>query len=135
MSEYQKLLDRALEKIPKKTSSGERFEMPQANVRRIGSRTIVYNFNDVCSRLNRDPKHVLKYLSKEMATAGSLDGARAIFQGKFAEKSIMGLINTYSTRYVICPICKRPDTKLERKARFLFIVCEACGARSSALNI
>jgi translation initiation factor 2 subunit 2 len=32
---------------------------------------------------------------------------------------------------VICPICKRPDTKIVKERRFHFLICEACGAKSS----
>ena len=78
--EYTKLLDSAMERIPKKTSSGERFELPRIQGVRIGSRTIIQNFKEIADRMNRDPLHLLKFLSKELATAATIDGARAIFQ-------------------------------------------------------
>ncbi|MCD6263176.1 translation initiation factor IF-2, partial [Candidatus Bathyarchaeota archaeon] len=37
----------------------------------------------------------------------------------------------YTKRYVICPVCKRPDTRIVKEKRLAFLVCEACGARSS----
>src|SRR5213083_2879534 len=83
MDDYDGLLDRALSKITQSTGSGERFELPIAMVQIIGQRTIVVNFSDVVDRLNRDPHHVLKYLAKEMATAGSYEGGRGYFQAGF----------------------------------------------------
>ena len=56
-----------------------------------------------------------------MATAASLDGSRAIFQGRFDVNSVTRLLNIYAQRYVICPICNRPDTKMEKEGRFLFL--------------
>jgi translation initiation factor 2 subunit 2 len=100
----------------------------------IGQRTIVVNFSDVVDRLNRDPHHVLKYLAKEMATAGSYEGGRGYFQGRFSRETINRLINVYSNRFVICPVCHRPDTRVVREGRLSFLVCEACGARSSILT-
>ncbi len=131
---YEALLDRALSGITKKGTSGERFELPVAQVQVIGARTIVVNFADVVDRLNRDPHHVLKYLAKEMATAGSYEGGRGYFQGKFSRETINRLVGVYSNRFVICPVCHRPDTRVERKERLSFLVCEACGARSSILT-
>ncbi len=128
-----KMLNRALEKIPKKPTTGERFEMPKPSTITIGGRTIIQNFGEVCTQLNRDPHHILKFLSKEMATAATFDGTRVIFQGKFGAQSIVRLLEIYVNRYVICPICRRPDTKVEKQGRFFFLVCEACGARSSVL--
>ncbi|TMI26698.1 translation initiation factor IF-2 subunit beta [Candidatus Bathyarchaeota archaeon] len=108
--------------------------MPKAIVSVIGARTIVNNFADVADRLNRDPHHVLKYLAKEMATAGSFESGKGYFQGKFSRETINRLVEAYTNRFVICPVCKRPDTKVERKERLSFLVCEACGARSSILT-
>lgn len=134
LDNYDALLERALSGITKRGSSGERFELPVASVSIIGARTIVNNFADVVDRLNRDPHHVLKYLAKEMATAGSYEGGKGFFQGKFSRETINRLIGVYTNRFVICPVCRRPDTKVERRERLSFLVCEACGARSSILT-
>jgi len=128
--EYTKLLDSAMEKIPKKTSTGERFELPTIQGVRIGSKTIVQNFKEIADRMNREPHHLLKFLSKELATAATIDGARAIFQGVFKVESMNRLLNIYTQRFVICPVCKRPDTKMEKRGGYTSLVCEACGARS-----
>jgi translation initiation factor 2 subunit 2 len=134
MDDYDGLLDRALSKITQPGGTGERFEVPIAQVQVIGARTIVVNFSDVVDRLNRDPHHVLKYLAKEMATAGSFESGRGYFQGKFSRETINRLIGVYSNRFVICPVCRRPDTRIVREGRLSFLVCEACGARSSILT-
>jgi translation initiation factor 2 subunit 2 len=127
---YLKSLDRALEKIPKKAVSGERFEEPRPDITVFGTRTVIHNFADLAKRLNRNPHHILKFLSKEMATAGTYDGQRVFFQGKFQEDSIVKLLHIYVARYVLCSICKRPDTKIEKSGRFITLTCEACGAKS-----
>ena len=132
--EYNKLLERAYSNLPKSVGTGERFEIPKIVGIRMGRRTIIQNFGEVSSRLNRDPRHLLKFLSGEMATAASLDGARAIFQGRFDIGTVTRLLTIYAQRYVICPICNRPDTKMEKEGRYLFLRCEACGARSSILQ-
>lgn len=131
--DYNKLLERAYANLPKTTGTGERFEIPRVVGIRMGRRTIIQNFGDISSRLNRDPHHLLKFLSKDMATAASLDGTRAIFQGRFDVATVTRLLKIYAQRYVICPICNRPDTKIEKEDRFLFLRCEACGAKSSIL--
>ena|SRR6267143_480550 len=131
---YETLLDRAMANITNRDSSGERFEIPIASVSVIGARTIIHNFAEIVDRLNRDPQHVLKYLAKEMATAGSFEGGKGYFQGRFSRDTVNRLIGVYSNRFVICPVCKRPDTRVEKKERLSFLVCEACGARSSILT-
>jgi translation initiation factor 2 subunit 2 len=73
----------------------------------------------------------MKFLTNEMATAGNLEGTRATFQGRFKQNTINRLVKIYIENLVICPVCKRPDTKILKEKRFSFLVCEACGARSS----
>jgi translation initiation factor 2 subunit 2 len=131
--DYAKLLEKAYSNLPKAVGTGERFEIPKVVGIRMGRRTIVQNFGDISSVLNRDPHHLLKFLSRELATAASLDGSRAIFQGKFDVGTVTRLLTIYAQRFVICPICNRPDTKMEKEGRYLFLRCEACGARSSVL--
>lgn len=132
--DYSSLLDRALKVVPKRDKGGTRFEVPNLVVHRAGNKTLVLNFLEISSRMNRDPKHLLKFMSRELATAGSLEDARAIFQGRFSEVTIRRLIDIYVKRYIICPICKGPDTKVVKEGRFHFLICEACGAKSSIIE-
>ena len=128
---YREMLERAYERLPHRVEKYARFEVPRPRAVRVGKRTVLLNFKEISDALNRDPKHLLKYLSKEMATLSSMEGTRVIFQGVFRQDTIRNLIEAYTQRYVICPVCKRPDTKIVKEKRLSFLVCEACGARSS----
>ena len=128
--DYNKMLDEAYEELPPEAFKHERFEVPKPDCASFGARTIFRNFREVCDALDRDPFHVLKFLSKEMATAGTFDGDRAIFQGRFESDTFERLIKRYVDGFVMCPVCKRPDSKIVKEKRLYFLVCEACGARS-----
>jgi len=130
VKEYEKLLERAKKLLPEETHKLERLELPRPICTVVGNRTILQNFKDICTAINRDQQHVLRFLSREMATASSISGARATFQGKFSEESLKRLLNRYVQEFVTCPVCSRPDTKMEKKERILLLVCEACGAKS-----
>jgi len=132
MSEdYKKLLERAYSKLPEKTEASERFEIPIADILVQGNRTLIKNFDSIAGKLRREPKHIAKYLSKELAAPGIVDGARLVLNAKLSEKSINERIKDYVNIYVICKQCKRPDTKLVEEDRLPVMICEACGARSS----
>ncbi len=132
-SKYEELLERAYSMMKGSGVEAKRFEIPAPQSLETGGKTYVYNFLEICDKLNRDPHHVLKFLTKEMATAGSLDGTRAIFKGRFDRATLSRLIQIYANKFVICPVCKMPDTKLARENRVTFLVCEACGAKSSVV--
>ena len=128
--DYERMLDEAYKALPPSVFKRERFEVPKPLVTISGSRTILHNFKEICDVVNREPEHVLKYLSKELATAATAEGGRVIFQGRFEAEALERLIRRYVNEYVICPICKRPDTKIVKEKRLYFLQCEACGARS-----
>ncbi len=129
--DYDALLKRARSQIPEVGEKQERLEIPRLSHSVIGMRTVIYNFKEVSDALDRDSMHVLKYLSGEMATAATIHESRAIFQGKFSQDTFVRLLQRYMENFVICPICKRPDTKIVKERRVSFLVCSACGARSS----
>ena len=128
---YKELLDRARSQLPSDVNEHKRFEVPTPRSHVVGMRTILSNFRAISESLNRDPRHVLKFFSGEMATAATMQRNRAIFQGKFGYDTFERLIQRYVKEFVVCPVCTRPDTKIVKDKRFLFLVCEACGARSS----
>jgi len=128
---YRELLERAQSQLPSDAHEHKRFEVPQPRSFIVGMRTILANFKEICDSLNRDTRHVLKFFSGEMATAATMQRNRAIFQGKFRYDTFERLIQRYVKEFVVCPVCTRPDTKIVKDRRFLFLVCEACGARSS----
>jgi translation initiation factor 2 subunit 2 len=129
--DYEALLKRARSQIPEVGLKQERLELPRLRNNVIGMRTIIYNFKEVADALDRDPQHVLKFLSGEMATAVTIQESRAIFQGKFRPDTFERLLQRYMESFVVCPICKRPDTKIVKEKRLSFLVCQACGAKSS----
>jgi translation initiation factor 2 subunit 2 len=132
---YDELLKRARAEVPEVTLKKERLEMPRLFVSMVGMRTTISNFKEVADTLDRDPQHILKFLTREMATAATYHDGRAIFQGKFPRDTFERLLTRYMESFVICPVCKRPDTKIVKEKRLSFIVCNACGARSSVKQL
>ena len=132
---YEELLNKAYEKLPKIEKYSDRFEIPAVETAIQGNQTIIKNFSQVCETLRRDPKHLLKFLTKELATPANFDGSRAILQTKIPQNLIQKKLETYIKEYVLCKECNRPDTKLTKEDRITFLKCEACGAKTSAKSI
>ncbi len=132
VKDYNWMLDRAYQELPEiSDDEGERFQVPRVRVLQQGRRSIVLNFGEVAEALRRDPQHLLKFMTGETATHATFDGTRVVFQGRFTQESIQNLVDIYTKRYVICPVCGRPDTHIERDKRLSFLQCDACGAKSS----
>ena len=127
---YEELLERAYEKLPKIKEQKERFEIPQVDSDIQGNMTIFKNFIPVTQAIRRDPKHFLKYLTKQLAAPGSIEGQRATFQSKLTKRVMQAKLDAYVKEFVICKECKRPDTKLVKEGRIMILKCEACGAKT-----
>ncbi|NIO38475.1 translation initiation factor IF-2 subunit beta [Candidatus Bathyarchaeota archaeon] len=132
---YDELLKKARSQIPEVVSKRDRLELPGMIYSVIGMRTVIHNFKEITDALNRPPEHLLKFLTREMATAATMQDVRVIFQGKFSRETFQRLIKRYLNQFVVCPVCKRPDTKMVKEKRLLFLKCDACGARSSVRQI
>lgn len=128
---YLEWLDSGLSKVPR-TESRERLNIPSVECINEKSRTIVQNLNQIADILNRDAKHLLKYMTLRLAAPCSEVGeGHYVFKGRILPKQLDTVISDYVKAYVECPICKRPDTKLSREKRGIVqLVCLSCGAVS-----
>lgn len=136
-STYESLLKRLQEKTGNQTKkSTSRIELPNPDVLWVGkNKTIFRNFGDFPKVMRRDPEKVLLYLAKEFGSAAYIAGEKGIFVGKKEPSEFLSLFERYMKDYVMCPVCNSPDTKIDRVKRMGFLVCEACGARSSIKGI
>ncbi len=125
---YESLLKKAKQEVPSPTSSGERFQLPEAEIIIEGKNTIFRNFMDFCKKLDRDPQHFSKFLFRELGTAGVIQNERLVFKGRVPAQSIKDRINQYIKTYVLCYECGSPDTILKKEDRVEILVCKACGA-------
>jgi translation initiation factor 2 subunit 2 len=128
MYDYEELLDRAIAKLPDIETTDARFVIPEPRTFSEGKATILDNFGNIADILNRDPDHLMKYLTRELGTAGKVEGSRAVFQGRFTRTQLADNIQAYVDEYVMCSECERPDTQLVRVDRVLILKCSACGA-------
>ena len=127
--QYESLLDEAFKKLPKKAEGGERFEMPKAKIHPAGAKTIISNFTEIANTFRRKPDHLLKFLLKELATKGELQGSNLTVQGRFRGEIVNKKLENYAKEYVFCYECGKPDTKIIKEDRYYFLKCEACGAK------
>jgi translation initiation factor 2 subunit 2 len=103
--------------------------MPRFKVQKSGSRSVLTNFSEVAGALRREPKHLMKFILKELATSGELKGASLEVQGSFFPDVVNKKLEKYVESYVKCPECGKHDTNLTKERGFFFIKCEVCGAR------
>lgn len=125
------MLEEAYSKIKKPEGNGERFEIPSAEGRFEGKKTIITNFAEIASTLRRPPEHLMKFLSKETATQTMINGDRLVLNNKIPSSKLNPKIEQYTKEFVLCNECGKPDTELIKEDRITFKHCLACGAKHS----
>lgn len=133
MENYEKLLDEAYVKIKpiQANAKFDRFEVPKANVQVFGNKTYIDNFLQICSYIRREGDHLMKFLSKELASYCKIENERLMLNRKISIGQINEKLNLYINTYVICKECNKPDTELVKQEGLLFMHCLACGAKHS----
>jgi translation initiation factor 2 subunit 2 len=137
MDKYEQLFDRAMKQIPEdaKKKTEDRFQVPSVQLMVQGNRSLWQNFQEIITIMNRPGKEVLKFVSGQLATAGTIEGSNAIFNGKFTAAAVDDVLARYVDSYVICPVCGRPDTTMAKEKSAYYLHCSACGARTSVRPI
>jgi len=131
VEEYEKLLDKAYKEIKPIKSASKRFEIPKAQGRVEGNKTIITNFNQICSYIRRNPQHLGKFLMRELAAPGKQEGDSLVLNRKLSSQRINEKIESYVKEFVFCKECGKPDTELLKEHRLMFLHCLACGAKHS----
>ncbi|RMF88998.1 MAG: TRAM domain-containing protein, partial [Methanobacteriota archaeon] len=54
---------------------------------------------------------------------------------QFRPEQLQDKLEAFVQTYVMCPECRRPDTRIIQEKRVSFLKCEACGARHSIATI
>jgi translation initiation factor 2 subunit 2 len=126
--DYESLLDKARENIPRDIRSSARWKLPEPKVMIEGSQTIIRNFSDIVDMMNRDGNHVYHFLQNELGTSGSREEHRVLLKGRIPPKRIKEKLGNYVRTYVLCDQCNAPDTQFIKEDRTTLLKCQACGA-------
>jgi len=129
LNNYDDLIEKAYEKIPENVKKLSRFEIPKVQLRNEAKNTYITNFNKIIHTLNRDRKHFIGIFLKKVGTMGEMRGQHLFLKGFYKEKVLNRLIEVYAKTYVLCKICNKPDTDIQREGKKKFLKCTACGAR------
>ncbi len=126
---YQDLLEKAYETIPDNVKKLSRFEIPKVELRIESRNTFITNFNKIIGTLNREKKHFMGIFLKTAGTMGEIRGQQLFLKGQYKEQVLNRLIENYTKIYVLCSICNKPDTQIQREGKKIYLNCTACGAR------
>ncbi|PKP58110.1 MAG: translation initiation factor IF-2 subunit beta [Candidatus Altiarchaeales archaeon HGW-Altiarchaeales-1] len=111
MDEYDSMLERAMNKLPRMALRHQRFEIPK-----------------ISSFIERPQEEIFTFLLKELASRGDIEKGRAIIERPMKDEMINDKIKKYTNEFVLCKECGKPDTKIDVIEGHTALRCMACGA-------
>ena len=73
--------------------------------------------------------YLKKFLTKNVATKIHEDNSRLILSGQFANDKLNLILKQFAEIYILCPLCHKPDTRIEQGKKKLTLICGAEGSR------
>lgn len=128
--DYEQLLNKAYSEVKVVERNSERFEIPKVQGHVTGNNTFITNFSQIADYLRRDQRHMAKFLLKELAVPGRVDGGRLILKTKLNSAKVNEKVEKYAKEFVVCPVCGKPDTEVISEKGIKIKHCLACGAKS-----
>jgi translation initiation factor 2 subunit 2 len=129
--DYEAMLNRGRENLPEEKSGGERFNIPKIKGHLQGNKTVVSNLGEISKVLGRKLELIVKYIEKNLATKGIIEGNFVIFNTKLSASKLNTRIREFTDQFVICKECGKPETRLSKDTGIYYIKCQACGAEYS----
>jgi len=134
---YEEMLNEAYEKLSSmkvlQRSTLGSINIPLPKINYIGKWTSIENAGAICDVINRDINLLAEFLQKEFSVASKIEDKKIILQKKIEFDKIKAKIDKFVDIFVRCPICKKLDTRLEKRERVYIIKCLACGAESPVI--
>lgn len=127
---YESLLEKAYKKVKVIERGKERFEVPAVTGQVAGKKTVITNLGAIASYVRRQSDHIAKFLQRELATSGKIEGERLVLNTKLSSTKVNEKILLYTKEFVLCNECKKPDTEIIVEKGIKFKHCLACGAKS-----
>lgn len=130
MKTYDAMLKEAFDKVKKPEKTTDRFEIPKVAGAVAGKATLITNIKQIADYIRRPVEHISKFLLKELATSGKIEGERLVLNTKVNSVKVNEKVAQYTKEFVICKECGKPDTEIVTEKGIKYKHCLACGAKS-----
>lgn len=109
-----------------------RYQMEAVRCQARRRKTCIVNMERISKDLNRSSLEVIKYLGQAMNSTGSYSSKSKeyLLNGTHSEEAIQVKIQDYCETFVMCGICKNPETEYKVKNETIFLKCAACGSKT-----
>jgi len=96
-----------------------------------GVKTVIENMSAIAKALQVPPEYPTRFLGYELCTQAtyedSTDRTCTVVKGKHTVQDLDKALDEFIKKFVLCPRCKLPETKISVKKGQVRINCNGCG--------
>lgn len=92
-----------------------------------GIKTVITNMDAISKSLERPPPYVTKYFGCELGAQVTMNNEIYIVNGSHDPEKLLQLLYGFIRKFVLCPKCNNPETKLSVVGQVIHQKCIACG--------
>ncbi len=97
-------------------------------------RSIIQNFEELVTSINREINDVFNFFKDELQCDMTINDRKEVFiTGRFNGNQIGTVYAKYVKKYVQCVSCRGSNTVFEKHDRITYVVCKTCKC-ATALN-
>lgn len=100
-----------------------RYKMPAIRTRFERRATVITNLEEIAKSLSRPTDLIIAFLSITLGCGKTTNK----LMGHHEEAELQGLLRNFVDRFVICGMCKNPETSISSRKQHIRITCKACG--------
>lgn len=111
-----------------------RYKMEEVIIISEGVRFAFININQISVALNREPNEIVSFLKKHFGAQFQLKNDKVLTTKNDLTKSVLQeAIYQYIENYVLCGTCKNPETKKIQNKKKIYLMCDACSAKTELI--
>ena len=92
--------------------------LPDIKLIKIGNKTGLCNFDNICLKMKRSQTHVKSFIDTELGTISSINISKILLlKGKFSTEQVKTIIKSYIKTFIQCNLCKSYNTELNKNTK------------------
>jgi translation initiation factor 5 len=109
-----------------------RYKMEEVIIVSEGVKFAFLNIEPICHALNRDPKELVSFLQEHFGARFQLKNGKVLISKNDLTKLVLQeAIYKFIEKNILCQACRNPETKKIIEKKKVFLVCEACAAKTN----
>jgi len=111
-----------------------RYKMPVLRVKVQGRgkmiKTVLLNLDSIAHALERPVDYLLKFIGFECGAPVANQSNQFTVGGDRKVEELNEILDVFIDKYILCSMCKNPETILEAKKGDIVLSCRACGTQT-----